>query len=82
MLFDSLDKLKRNSILSAILLMALGAIMLVCPPNYVDLHAQVAGYTSIVIAMIAMAGILVSIALAIYGLGKLMKKKKKREFCK
>lgn len=73
MLFDSLDKLKRNSILSAIPLMALGLIMLICPPNYVDLRAQVAGYTPIVIAM---AGILVSIALAIYGLGKLMKKKK------
>ena len=52
MLFDSLDKLKRNSILSAILLMALGAIMLICPPNYVDLLAQVAGYTLIVIAMV------------------------------
>lgn len=73
MLFDSLDKLKRNSILSAILLMALGAIMLICPPNYVDLLAQVAGYILIVIAMV---GILVPTALANYGLGKLMKKKK------
>lgn len=71
-----MDKLKRNSILWAILLMALGAIMLISSPNYVDLLAQVAGYTLIVIPMIAMAGILVSIALAIYGLGKLMKKKK------
>ncbi len=31
MLFDSLDKLKRNSILSAILLIFLGAVIIICP---------------------------------------------------
>ena len=35
MLFQSLDKLKRQSILAAILMMALGVVMLICPESYV-----------------------------------------------
>ena len=34
MLFQSLDKLKRQSILAAILMMALGVVMLICPESY------------------------------------------------
>ena len=36
MLFQSLDKLKRQSILAAILMMALGVVMLICPESYVN----------------------------------------------
>ena len=31
MLFESLDKIRRNSIFSAILLIALGAVIILCP---------------------------------------------------
>ena len=46
MLFQSLDKLKRQSILAAILMMALGVIMLICPESYVNTLVVTAGYAS------------------------------------
>ena len=52
MLFDSLDKLKRNSIMSAILLVVLGVIIMVCPVEYVPLLIQLLGYTLVVIAIV------------------------------
>ncbi|MCR4645658.1 MAG: hypothetical protein K5695_09660 [Oscillospiraceae bacterium] len=52
MLFESLDKLKRNSIMSAILLMTLGAIILICPQAYVGMLALVAGYTLVVVSIV------------------------------
>ena len=52
MLFDSLDKLKRSSIMSAILLVVLGVIIMVCPVAYIPLMIQLLGYTLIVIAII------------------------------
>ncbi|MBP0974397.1 MAG: DUF308 domain-containing protein [Oscillospiraceae bacterium] len=52
MLFESLDKLKRNSIMSAILLMTLGAIILICPQAYVGLLALVGGYTLVVVSIV------------------------------
>ena len=54
MLFDSLDKLKRNSIMSAILLIALGAIMMICPIEYVGSLTLVFGYSLVVIAIVLM----------------------------
>ena len=52
MLFDSLDKLKRNSILSAILLVFLGAIIMLCPRDYIPALTMLFGYTLIVIAIV------------------------------
>jgi uncharacterized membrane protein HdeD (DUF308 family) len=54
MLFDSLDKIKRNSIFSAILLMALGAVMLLCPENYIDSFTLGAGYLLVIVALVMM----------------------------
>lgn len=52
MLTDALDKLKRNSILSSILLMALGVVILICPTERVDLLILVLGYALIVLALV------------------------------
>ena len=52
MLFESLDKLRRNSIMSAILLIALGAIIMICPKEYVGSLTLIFGYTLIVIAIV------------------------------
>ena len=54
MLFDSLDKIKRNSIMSAILLIALGFIILICPESYVGFLILVSGYSLIIIAIVMM----------------------------
>ena len=52
MLFESLDKLKRNSIMSAILLIALGAIIMICPKAYIGSLTLVFGYTLVVVAIV------------------------------
>ena len=44
MLFQTLDKLKRQSILAAILMMALGVVMLICPESYVNTLVVTVGY--------------------------------------
>ncbi|MBP5467603.1 MAG: hypothetical protein J6Y43_08610 [Clostridia bacterium] len=55
MLFDSLYKLKRNSILTAILLIALGTVILVCSERCVGLMIQKLGYTLVVRAIVMVA---------------------------
>ena len=52
MLFESLDKIRRNSIMSAILLIALGSVILICPESYIDTLVHLFGYTLIVISII------------------------------
>lgn len=54
MLFESLDKIKRNSIMSSILLIALGTIILICPEIYIGLLTLVFGYTLVIIAIVMM----------------------------
>ncbi len=54
MLFDSLDKLKRNSIMSAILMTALGAIIIICPVAYIGSLALVFGYTLVIVSVVMM----------------------------
>lgn len=54
MLFESLDKLRRNSILSAILLITLGAVILICPEDRVPMLTLVFGYGLIIIAIVMM----------------------------
>ena len=54
MLFDSLDKIKRNAIFSAILLIALGAVILLCPETYVPTMILGFGYTLVIIAIVMM----------------------------
>ena len=52
MLFDSLDKIKRNAIFSAILLAALGIIILICPKEYIPTLILGCGYTLAVVAIV------------------------------
>ena len=52
MLFQTLDNLKRQSIMTAIMAMALGIIMLICPENYVGAVIVTLGYVMIVFAII------------------------------
>ena len=52
MLFESLDKLKRNSILSAILLVFLGAVIMLCPKAFIPSLMLAFGYTMVVIAIV------------------------------
>jgi uncharacterized membrane protein HdeD (DUF308 family) len=54
MLFDSLDKLKRNSIMSAILLVFLGAVIIICPRAYIPSLTLVFGYALVVISIVLM----------------------------
>ena len=54
MLFETLDKLKRQSILAAILMMALGVVMLICPESYVNTLVVTVGYGMIVFAIVEM----------------------------
>ena len=54
MLFESLNKLKRKSIFSAILLTALGVIVLICPDEYIPMLTLVFGYALIIIAIVMM----------------------------
>ena len=52
MLFESLDKLRRNSIMSAILLIFLGTVIIMCPDDLIPSLTMVFGYTLIVIAIV------------------------------
>ncbi len=54
MLFESLDKIKRNAILTTILLIALGAIILICPENFVPTMILGFGYALVIGAMVMM----------------------------
>ena len=54
MLFQTLDKLKRQSILAAILMMAFGIVMLICPESYVNTLVVTVGYGMIVFALVEM----------------------------
>ncbi len=51
MLFQTLDKLKRQSIMTAIVMMALGIVMLLCPENYVSALTTTFGYVMIIFAI-------------------------------
>ncbi len=54
MLFQTLDKLKRQSILAAIIMMALGVVMLICPESYVNTLVVTVGYGMIIFAIVEM----------------------------
>ena len=54
MLFESLNKIKRNSIMSAILLAALGIIILICPKEYINYLTEIFGYILIIVSIVMM----------------------------
>ena len=52
MIFEALDKIKRNAIFSAILLVALGVLILICPRTYSQTLLLGFGYTLTVLAVV------------------------------
>ena len=52
MLFESLDKIKRNAIISSILLVAIGAIILICPVDYIPTMILGCGYSLVIVAIV------------------------------
>ena len=54
MLFQELSKIKRSSIMTSIILVAIGIVMIMCPPQYVDSLVSVLGYVMVVAAIVMM----------------------------
>lgn len=52
MLFEELGKLKRSSIMTSIILMAIGIVMIMCPAQYVDALVSVLGYGMVILATV------------------------------
>ena len=52
MLFEELGKLKRSSIMTSILLAAVGIVMILCPRAYVDALVSVLGYAMVILAVV------------------------------
>ena len=50
MLFEELSKIKRSSIMTSIILVAVGIVMILCPPRYVESLVAVLGYGMVVFA--------------------------------
>ena len=52
MLFQELGKLKRSSIMTSIILMAIGVLMIICPRQYVNALVSTLGYGMLVLATV------------------------------
>ena len=52
MLFQELGKLKRSSIMTSIILMAVGIMMVICPPQYIDTLVSALGYGMVTLAAV------------------------------
>ena len=50
MLFQELSKIKRSSIMTSIILVAVGIVMILCPPQYVESLVAVLGYGMVIFA--------------------------------
>lgn len=46
MIFDAIEKFKRQSALTSILLMCLGVVLLLCPEQYVSALIMISGYAA------------------------------------
>lgn len=52
MLFQELGKLKRSSIMTSIILMAVGVLMIICPKQYANALVSTLGYGALVFAVV------------------------------
>lgn len=52
MLFQAVGKIKQTTIMIAIVLIAVGVIMLLCPPNYVTSLVVMTGYIMLILASV------------------------------
>ena len=60
MIFEALDKIKRNAIFSTILLIALGVIVMICPKDYAPALILGFGFVLLVLAIVWVLNFLVS----------------------
>ena len=54
MLFEELSKIKRSSIMTSIVLVAVGIVMILCPPQYIESLVAVLGYGMVIFASVMM----------------------------
>ena len=54
MLFQSINKIKRSSIIISMVLIALGIVMMICPGGYTMSLISGLGYASMVLALVMM----------------------------
>ncbi len=52
MLFQELGKLKRSSIMTSIILVAIGVLMIMCPAQYVNALVSTLGYGALIFAVV------------------------------
>ncbi len=52
MIFQELNKLKRNSIMAAVILMAIGIVMVICPDMYVESLVNALGIIMLIAAVV------------------------------
>lgn len=52
MLFEELGKIKRSSIMTSIVMAAVGVMMIICPPQYVNAFVSIMGYGVITFAVV------------------------------
>lgn len=52
MLFEELGKIKRSTIMTSIILMAVGIVMILCPAQYVHALVSVLGYGMVILATV------------------------------
>jgi uncharacterized membrane protein HdeD (DUF308 family) len=52
MLFQELGKLKRSSIMTSIILMAVGVLMIICPRQYVNALVSALGYGALIFSVV------------------------------
>lgn len=54
MIFQELGKLKRQSIMTSIVLIAIGILMIICPENYITIMIRVLGFVMLVYALLGL----------------------------
>jgi len=52
MLFEELGKIKRSTIMTSIVMAAVGVMMIICPPQYVNAFVSIMGYGVITFAVV------------------------------
>ena len=52
MLFQELGKLKRSSIMTSIIMVAVGILMIICPRQYVNALVATLGYGALIFAVV------------------------------
>ena len=50
MIFQTVDKLKRQSVMLSIILMAAGVVIIICPEPYIQAMTNLLGYVMIIFA--------------------------------